>query len=79
MLQVQDQPDVYETSDLPEADQQDLNDVSETSDAIEVLHISASEAHTKFADKMLDAARVDFSDRISKKTRTGYQARWVWL
>lgn len=74
---VHDQPDVYETNDLPEAEQQEIREGSETSDAVEVLHISASDAHTKFADKVLDASRVDFSDRISRKPRTGYQARRI--
>uniref|UniRef100_A0A6A7FV30 Dynactin subunit 2-like n=1 Tax=Hirondellea gigas TaxID=1518452 RepID=A0A6A7FV30_9CRUS len=74
---VYDQPDVYETSDLPESEQNEFCDAVESTDAIEVLHISATEAHGRFADKILDASKVDFSDRISRKPRTGYQARRV--
>lgn len=75
-MQVLDQPDVYETSDLPESEQNEFVDAVETTDAIEVLHISSKEAHGKFANKVLDSSRVDFSDRISSKPRTGYQSRY---
>ncbi|KAA0200804.1 hypothetical protein HAZT_HAZT005832 [Hyalella azteca] len=74
---VYDQPDVYETSDLPESEQNERDETLEVSDAVEILHISTKEAHCKFADKLLDASRVDFSDRISAKPRTGYQARRI--
>ena len=77
LFQVHDQPDVYETSELPESEQYEYHDGIESSDAIEVLHISAPDAHSKFANKILDASRVDFSDKISHKPRTGYQARLV--
>ncbi|KAF2348561.1 Dynamitin [Trinorchestia longiramus] len=74
---VYDQPDVYETSDLPESEQHEFVDVLESSDAVDVLHISAKDAHDKFKDKILDSSRVDFSDRISTKSKTGYRARRI--
>ncbi|KAJ4442794.1 hypothetical protein ANN_04387, partial [Periplaneta americana] len=69
-----DQPDVYETTDLPESDQ-NTDYYEEESDSIERLHISASEAFTKFKGKTLDGKGIDFSDRLSKRLRTGYDAR----
>ena len=36
--------DVYETSDLPEADQHMFGQGDDTTDSIETLHISANEA-----------------------------------
>ena len=73
-----DQPDVYETSDLPESDQDfNTNDPSDSSEAIETLHISGSDAHAVFKGKLLDSSKVDFSDRISKYGHKGYGARYV--
>jgi len=74
---VTDQPDVYESSELPESEQHVFHDALDTGleDAVEVLHISAEDAHSKFAGKYVDSDRVDFSDRISGKLRTGYPAR----
>lgn len=73
---VYDQPDVYETCDLPESEQDFLTgDSSEASNSVEVLHISSGEAHSHFKDKTLDATHVDFSDRISHSRRRGYDAR----
>ncbi|KAJ9588244.1 hypothetical protein L9F63_018408, partial [Diploptera punctata] len=69
-----DQPDIYETADLPEADQ-NTDYYEEETDSIERLHISASEAFTKFKGKSLDGKGIDFSDRLSKRIRTGYDAR----
>jgi hypothetical protein len=50
--------------------------LQEESDSIERLHISASEAFTKFKGKTLDGKGIDFSDRLSKRWRTGYDARY---
>ncbi len=78
--QAHDQPDVFETSDLPESEQH-LDGVGgvpgdgdgggagggagdESSDAVEVLHLSANEAFGKFKGKAVDARGVDFSDRL---------------
>jgi len=69
-----DQPDVYETSELPEADQHHDYDIEESSDAVETLHISANEAFGKFKGKQLDNANVDFSDKIRKSKQKGYIA-----
>ncbi|BES96997.1 Dynactin subunit [Nesidiocoris tenuis] len=70
-----DQPDFYETSDLPEADQSH-DDPEEDSESIEHLHINASTAFDRFKGKVLDAKTVDFSDRLSRKLRTGYTAQF---
>jgi dynactin-2 len=68
-----DEPDVYETNDLPESEQ--VTDFfEEENDSIERIHISASEAFNKFKGKFLKANTVDFSERISKRIRTGYDA-----
>lgn len=65
------QPDVYETNDLPEDDQQHV--VAElNSEVVEKLTINTKEAFNKFQDKTLLAGQVDFSDRISHARRTGY-------
>lgn len=65
---------MYETSDLPESEQV-ADFYEEENDAIERIHISASEAFNKFKGKFLKANNVDFSERISKGIRTGYDAR----
>nr|BAN21010.1 probable dynactin subunit 2 [Riptortus pedestris] len=74
-----DQPDVYETTDLPEADQfhgdLDTEQFPEEDDSIEHLNISAREAFSKFKGKVLSAENIDFSDRLSRKPRTGYHVR----
>jgi len=77
---VTDQPDVYESTDLPESEQHAFHDALEDTgleDAVEVLHISAEDAHSKFAGKYVDSDRVDFSDRISGRARTGYPSRRI--
>merc|ERR1712141_520744 len=68
-----DQPDLYETDDLPESDQHLDFDVEET-DAVETLHISATEAAGKFKGKQLETSNVDFSDRIRRSKQKGYIA-----
>lgn len=74
-----DQPDVYETDDLPESEQ-NIDYYEEESESIERLHISATDAFSKFEGKSLNAQNVDFSDCISKRNARGYDARsgeWV--
>ncbi|XP_041479024.1 dynactin subunit 2-like [Lytechinus variegatus] len=67
------QPDLYETSDLPEDDQQ--REIAElSSESVEKLTINTKEAFNKFQDKKILAGQVDFSDRISQARRTGYIA-----
>ncbi|RVE55141.1 hypothetical protein evm_000039 [Chilo suppressalis] len=67
-----DQPDVYETGDLPEADQPEPNE-EEENECIEQLHLSVKDSFNKFKGKFLTGT-VDFSDRLSRKTRIGYRA-----
>ena len=73
-----DQPDSYETGDLPESEQHYDEDAegSIIDNAIEMLHISASDAMGRFAGKNLDAGGVDFSDRIKGggRGKRGYVA-----
>uniref|UniRef100_A0A023F9R4 Putative dynamitin n=2 Tax=Triatoma infestans TaxID=30076 RepID=A0A023F9R4_TRIIF len=66
-----DQPDVYETSDLPEVDQL-RESLEEESDAVEQLNISVPDAFSKFKGHVLSSENVDFSDRLGRHKRTGY-------
>ncbi|RZF36128.1 hypothetical protein LSTR_LSTR007202 [Laodelphax striatellus] len=68
-----DQPDMYETNDLPESDQNTDIYEEESSGAIEILHISPNDSFSKFKGKHLSAMNVDFSDRLSKNKKTGYE------
>ncbi|XP_014255733.1 dynactin subunit 2 isoform X2 [Cimex lectularius] len=72
-----DQPDVYETTDLPEADQT-KEEPEEESESIEHVKINASDAFSKFKGKHLNAKKVDFSDRLSKTFKTGYGISGEW-
>ncbi|XP_072387474.1 dynactin subunit 2 [Diabrotica undecimpunctata] len=69
-----DEPDVYETSDLPESEQS-VDAFEEENDPIERIHISADDAFNKFKGKYLGSENVDFSSKVSKKHRAGYDAR----
>lgn len=69
--QAYDQPDVYETGDLPEADQPDPTE-EEENECIEQLHLSVKDSFNKFKGRFLTGA-VDFSDRLSRKSRIGYR------
>ncbi|XP_059609380.1 dynactin subunit 2 [Phlebotomus argentipes] len=71
---VYDQPDVYETPDVPEVETSDYYDEDPENSAIECLQLSTKDCFNKFKGKYLKGD-VDFSDRISKRTRTGYAAR----
>lgn len=66
-----DQPDVYESGDLPEADQLD-NIEEEENECIEQLHLSVKDSFNKFKGKLV-SENVDFSDRLSRRIRTGYR------
>ncbi|XP_040510673.1 dynactin subunit 2 isoform X4 [Gallus gallus] len=70
------EPDVYETSDLPEDDQAEFEAELEelTSTSVEHLIINPNAAFEKFKDKRLGTDGVDFSDRISKSRTTGYES-----
>ncbi|VDK38251.1 unnamed protein product [Taenia asiatica] len=83
-----DEPDVYETDDLPEADQRksESNDVEQVlPKEIERISLSASEARQRFERCKVDASGVvgasmclkqfvptDFSDKISGTGKVGY-------
>lgn len=67
-----DQPDVYETNDLPEAEQISAEAYEDQSETVEKLSVSAPEAFSKFHGHTLDATQVDFTDRIRKTPKSGY-------
>lgn len=69
-----DEPDVYETSDLPESEQT-ADFFEEENDPIERIHISSNEAFNKFKGKYLGSENVDFSNKVSRKNRIGYDSR----
>jgi len=68
--------EVYETSDLPEADQHMLSHSDEASDSIETLRISANEAFGRFKGAYIDSSSVDFSDKLRNTRRKGYSVVW---
>ncbi|XP_057265663.1 dynactin subunit 2 [Pezoporus wallicus] len=68
------EPDVYETSDLPEDDQAEFEAEELTSTSVEHLIINPNAAYEKFRDKRLGTEGVDFSDRITKTRTTGYES-----
>jgi len=68
--------DVYETSDLPEADQH-LHQNEETTDSIETISISANEAFGRFKGAYIDSSEVDFSDKLRSSRRKGYNVVWI--
>ncbi|XP_013792498.1 dynactin subunit 2-like, partial [Limulus polyphemus] len=70
-----DQPDVYETSDLPESDQLSSELIVDQSESVEKVAVSAREAFGKFQGKSLEASDVDFTDRIGRSRKTGYDLR----
>lgn len=104
---------MYETEDLPEADQNmDTAEVGHTkfiffygtlltwiilylcyyyhkllydlilqeeNEYIDKPNLNVDTAFGKFRGKALIADRVDFSDRLTRNLRTGYDARWVIL
>jgi len=68
-----DQPDVFET-EVNEADTSDFYEEEPENEAIERLHISTKDSYNKFKGKYLTGS-VDFSDRLGKKIRTGYDSQ----
>lgn len=69
-----DEPDVYETNDLPESEQGD-NFYEPENEPVERIHISSEDAYNRFKGKFLNASSVDFSERVTQRIRTGYDAR----
>ncbi|XP_013926564.1 PREDICTED: dynactin subunit 2, partial [Thamnophis sirtalis] len=73
------EPDVYETSDLPEDDQAEFDAFAQeleelTSTSVEHLIVNPNAAYDKFKDKRVGTKGLDFSDRIGKSKRTGYES-----
>lgn len=67
-----DQPDIFETCDLPESDQNYASEFDSTSDSVETIQITANEAFGKFKGKNVECDNIDFSDRIRRNKRQGY-------
>ncbi|XP_026529708.1 dynactin subunit 2 isoform X5 [Pseudonaja textilis] len=70
------EPDVYETCDLPEDDQAEFDAELEelTSTSVEHIIVNPNAAYDKFKDKRVGTKGLDFSDRIGKSKRTGYES-----
>ncbi|XP_054859888.1 dynactin subunit 2 [Eublepharis macularius] len=68
------EPDVYETSDLPEDDQAEFDAEELTSISVEHIIVNPNAAYDKFKDKRVGTKGLDFSDRIGKTKRTGYES-----
>ncbi|XP_030632272.1 dynactin subunit 2 isoform X3 [Chanos chanos] len=70
------EPDVYETSDLPEDDQAQFESELEElcSDSVERIVVNPNAAYDKFKDKHVSTRGLDFSDRISRSRRVGYES-----
>ncbi|XP_055840170.1 dynactin subunit 2 isoform X2 [Episyrphus balteatus] len=68
-----DQPDVYETPDVQEADDtSDFYEEEPDSEFIQHVHISAQDSFEKFKGKRVESI-VDFSDWYGNKLRKGYE------
>nr|XP_029133707.1 dynactin subunit 2 isoform X2 [Labrus bergylta] len=71
------EPDVYETGDLPEDDQAQFESFVQEelcSDSVERIVVNPNAAYDKFKDKHVATKGLDFSDRISKSRRVGYES-----
>uniref|UniRef100_A0A8C6P1X8 Dynactin 2 (p50) n=1 Tax=Nothobranchius furzeri TaxID=105023 RepID=A0A8C6P1X8_NOTFU len=68
------EPDVYETGDLPEDDQAQFESEELCSDSVERIVVNPNAAYDKFKDKHVSTKGLDFSDRISKSRRIGYES-----
>ncbi|XP_055906485.1 dynactin subunit 2 [Eupeodes corollae] len=66
-----DQPDVYETPDV-EAETSDYYEEEPSTEFIQYIHILKQDSFGKFKGKQFES-REDFSDRIDKKYRKGYE------
>lgn len=69
-----DQPDIFETVDVEEKETPLYYNEEIENESIERLHLSSKEAYNKFRGKFL-TGYVDFSDRLGKKARTGYDSK----
>ena len=70
-----DQPDCYETSDLPESDQRPAAPAVDSSANVEILNVDPGDAYKRFQDKSLTVSGADFSGTASGK---GYQSYGQW-
>uniref|UniRef100_A0A3B3CHU3 Dynactin 2 (p50) n=1 Tax=Oryzias melastigma TaxID=30732 RepID=A0A3B3CHU3_ORYME len=68
------EPDIYETGDLPEDDQAQFESEELCSDSVERIVVNPNAAYDKFKDKHVNTKGLDFSDRISKSRRVGYES-----
>ncbi|XP_062328505.1 dynactin subunit 2 [Osmerus eperlanus] len=68
------EPDVYETSDLPEDDQAQFESEELCSDSVERIVVNPNAAYDKFKDKRVSTKGLDFSDRITRSRRVGYES-----
>jgi dynactin 2 len=59
---------------VPDTETSDFYEEETENEQIERLHISTKDSYNRFKGKYL-TGNVDFSDRISKKLRTGYDSR----
>ncbi|XP_078321021.1 dynactin subunit 2-like isoform X1 [Crassostrea virginica] len=67
-----DAPDVYETEDLPEDDQALQSQQEEENENVENLSLDTKAALGKFKGSQVRTEGLDFSDKISRSRRTGY-------
>jgi len=70
--------DVFETCDLPEADQHLLTSGLdlESGETVEILPITPNEAFGRFKGAYIDSKAVDFSDKLRIDRRQGYKVVW---
>uniref|UniRef100_A0A8C6T5Z1 Dynactin 2 (p50) n=1 Tax=Neogobius melanostomus TaxID=47308 RepID=A0A8C6T5Z1_9GOBI len=68
------EPDIYETGDLPEDDQAQFESEELCSEVVDRIVINPNAAYDKFKDKLVNTKGLDFSDRISASRRVGYES-----
>ncbi|KAH9488513.1 Dynactin subunit 2 [Bulinus truncatus] len=70
-------PDVFETSDLPEAEQNLTTQPEElNSESVEKIQINTDAAFKAFKGKSVATGKTDFSDSAGKSRTIGYFADW---
>ncbi|KAK7009100.1 Dynactin subunit 2 [Biomphalaria glabrata] len=70
-------PDVFETSDLPEAEQNLTTKQEEPdSESVELININTDAAFKVFKGKSVFTGKTDFSDSVGKSRNIGYYADW---
>ncbi|VDL94904.1 unnamed protein product [Schistocephalus solidus] len=73
-VEATDEPDFYESCDLPEADQrkEEVDVEQMLPKEIEQISLSVSDAHKRFENCKVDSKNADFSDDISVAGKVGY-------